>query len=94
MGVKYYKKWIDADNRYQYEERNSISSDESMIEITQKEYEAEIKKQWEMYLASLPAEELPSELPYEELLEKNSELEMENAALLFQLLTGEEYADV
>lgn len=94
MGIKYYKKWIDDESRYQYEERCRVSSDESMIEISRDEYEYETAKQWEEYLASLPAEAPSDEIPYEELLEKNADLEMENAALLFQMLTGEEYSDV
>ena len=35
-----------------------------------------------------------SEISYDELLAANAELEAENAALLFKLLTGEEFADV
>lgn len=67
---------------------------EEYIEITQEEYDSETAKQWEEYISSLPVE-IPSDEPsYDELLEKNSELEKENAALLFQLLTGEEYTDV
>ena len=95
MGMRYYKKWLDDEARYQYEERLSASSDEEfMIEITAEEYEYETSKQWEAYLASLPAQELSKELTYEELLEINADLEKENAALLFQMLTGEEYSDV
>lgn len=94
MGIKYYKKWLETENRYQYEERNSTSDDASMIEISQEEYETETAKQWEEYIASLPAEDQSEEPSYDELLEKTAELEKENAALLFQMLTGEEYADV
>ncbi len=94
MGIKYYKKWLESENRYQYEERNSLSDDDAMIEISQEEYDSETAKQWEEYIASLPVEEPSDEPSYDELLEKNSELEKENAALLFQILTGEEYADV
>ena len=94
MGIKYYKKWIDNESRYQYEERNNISSDELMIEISQEEYETETAKQWDEYITSLPAEEPSEDVTYEELLEKNTDLEKENAALLFQVLTGEELTDV
>ena len=93
MGIKYYKKWLEAENRYQYEERSG-SDDVEMVEISQEEYETETAKQWEEYLASLPEEDTTSELTYDELLAENTELEKENAALLFQLLTGEEYTDV
>ena len=93
MGIKYYKKWIETENRYQYEERNS-PADDTMLEISQEEYEADTAKQWEAYLASLPSAEPGTEPAYEELLIENENLEKENAALLFQLLTGEEYADV
>lgn len=93
MGIKYYKKWLEEEKRYQYEERNSSADDASMTEISRKEYETETAKQWEEYIVSLPAEE-PADTPsYDELLEKTAELEKENAALLFQVLTGEEYAD-
>ena len=94
MGIKYYKKWLEAENRYQYEERNSPADDASMIEISQEEYETQTSNQWEEYLASLPAEEPSTDPTYDELLAENTELEKENAALLFQILTGEEYADV
>ena len=94
MGIKYYKKWLEAENRYQYEERTGGTSDIEMIEISKEEYETETAKQWAEYLASLPEEDTDSELTYDELLAENTELEKENAALLFQLLTGEEYTDV
>lgn len=94
MGIKYYKKWLDDENRYQYEERLHSSSDKTMIEITLEEYEYETTMQWEAYLDSLPAEEPSEAFTYEELLERNADLETENAALLFQMLTGEEYFNV
>ena len=91
MGIKYYKKYIESEDRYQYEERNVESSDSVMIEISQEEYETETAKQWEEYLASLPVTDEPT---YEELLIENQELERENASLLYQILTGEELSDV
>ena len=94
MGIKYYKKWLDDENRYQYEERETISDDISMIEISQSEYEFEVKKQWEEYNASLLVDETPNAPTYEELLAENEELERENASLLYQMLTGEELMDV
>ena len=94
MGVKFYKKWIDSEQKFQYEQRNRAGSDTSMTEITQEEYETEVSAQWVEYLASLPVEEVSEELTYEELLEENALLEAENAALLYQILTGEELADV
>lgn len=94
MGIKYYKKWLESENRYQYEERNSSVDDDSMIEISQEAYETETAKQWEEYLASLPVEEPSTDLTYDELLAEKENLEKENASLLFQLLTGEEYTDV
>ncbi len=94
MGIKFYKKWLEAENRYQYEERIGLSDDDSMIEISQEEYETETANQWEEYIASLPPEEPNTEPTYDELLAENANLEKENAALLFQILTGEEYADV
>lgn len=62
-----------------------------MIELSEEVYETETTKIWEEYLASLP---VSNELTYDELLIENQELEKENAALLYQLLTGEEFADV
>ena len=50
--MKYYKKWLDDEERYQYEERDTFSDDISMIEISQSEYEFEVAKQWEEYIAS------------------------------------------
>ena len=94
MGVKYYKKYIESEDRYQYEERSTYITDSSMIEISQEEYETETKKQWEEYLASLPPEEENVNPSYEELLMENQELERENASLLYQILTGEELCDV
>ena len=94
MGIKYYKKWLEDESRYQYEERYSASADSSMIEITRAEYETETLKQWEEYLASLPDSDVNDVPAYEELLESNSKLEKENAALLYQVLTGEELTDV
>ena len=94
MGIKYYKKWLETESRYQYEERNNSADDNAMIEISQDEYETETAKQWEDYIASLPGEETITELNYDELLAEKENLERENAALLFQILTGEEYADV
>ena len=94
MGIKYYKKWIEEAGRFQYEQRNHDVSDDSMEEITEAEYTVETEKQWAEYIASLPNEEISGAPSYDELLEKNTQLETENAALLFKLLTGEEFADV
>lgn len=94
MGMKYYKKFIEEETRYQYEERNTDSSDASMIEITKEEYETETEKQWEEYVASLPVYEEPDNPTYDELLIENAELERENASLLYQIMTGEELTDV
>lgn len=95
MGViKYYKKWLEEEQRYQYEERNHSIDDDSMAEITKEEYDAEVAAQWDAYLASLPAEENNESPTYEDLIAKNSALEAENAALLYQVLTGEELTDV
>jgi len=69
MGIKFYKKWLNTENRYQYEERNSPADDDSMIEISQEEYETETMKQWEEYLASLPVEEPTDEISAEEFLQ-------------------------
>lgn len=60
------------------------------IPITEEEYRTAIAELEER--ARLEAEaDLTDEVSYEELLAANAELEAENAALLFQLLTGEEF---
>lgn len=94
MGIKYYRKWLEEEQRYQYEQRKQSVDDASMTELTKEEYDAEVAEQWNAYLASLPAEEQSESPIYEELIAKNAELEAENAALLYQVLTGEELTDV
>ena len=94
MGMRYYRKWLEDEGRFQYEERAYIVSDNSMEEITEEEFTAETEKQWAEYLASLPEEDISFKPSYDELLAMNAELESENAALLFQILTGEEFEDV
>lgn len=93
MGMRYFRKWVEDEERFQYEERNHDVSDDLMEEISEEEYTIETKRQWGEYLDSLP-EEISTEPTYEELLAENAELEKENAALLFQILTGEEYAEI
>lgn len=94
MGIKFFKKWIEEESRFQYEERDHDVADSSMIEITECEYITETEKQWIDYINSLPEDDISNSPSYDELLEKNSQLEVENAALLYQILTGEELTDV
>lgn len=60
------------------------------IPISEEEYKIAIAELEER--ARLEAEaEIEEKISYEELLAINAELEADNAALLFQLLTGEEF---
>lgn len=63
-------------------------------EISPEIYKTETAKLFKNCFDSSAAEENTHAISYEELLEKNADLEKENAALLFQILTGEEYSDV
>ncbi len=72
------------------EARSSKSTDTSMAEITEDEYLAlseEIKSQYEDSIQEIIGEEQSKD-------ERIAELEAENAALLYQVLTGEELTDV
>lgn len=79
--MKYYKILDEDGNVLSLEERSSISTDEKMIEIEQEEYLillSEKEKEWEN------ADTEPSYI---------EQLENENAALLYQVLTGEEFTN-
>lgn len=77
----------------------TISDDKTESETENAYYVSEeecmrLKKQ---IAAKIEAENKAEEdffISYDYLLSKTAELEKENAALLFQMLTGEEYADV
>lgn len=77
--MKYYKIIDNDGNVVSLEERSSISTDEKMIEIEKEEYLrlfAEMENEWKN------ADAEPSYI---------EQLENENAALLYQVLTGEEF---
>lgn len=77
--MKYYKILDDDGNVVSLEERNSTSTDKAMIEIEQEEYSklySEMENEWKN------ADAEPSYI---------EQLENENAALLYQVLTGEEF---
>ena len=54
MGIRYYRKWLEDEGRFQYEERDHAVSDNTMEEITEEEFIVETEKQWAEYIASLP----------------------------------------
>lgn len=82
----YYYKFIDNEGNVTYQaHKNAVSRDE-MTEITEEEYNS--------YLEGLRAE-AENQIVSEELQKDEyiKELEAENAALLYQILTGEELSD-
>lgn len=87
----YFYKELLEDNTYRYCMTTLKRMEINFEEITQEEYEEEINRQLEESFNEIPEE--PEEISYEELLAANAELEAENAALLFQLLTGEEFVN-
>lgn len=81
----YYKKIKDGEID-SLEERISISTDSNMIQIDEDEYNTlmnEFESRWEIEMNKLISEEISKD-------QKIAELEAENAALLYQILTGEE----
>ena len=86
--MRFYKKFVQ--DSFVYSSREDDVSDSDAIEITQEEYDAaltelEAKRQLEQEQAR------ENEQTQEEYI---AELEAENAALLYQILTGEEYSNV
>lgn len=70
-----------------YAKTNTPSTEEGFIELTEAEYESAMAEIKAMVEAEAEAIEKDKD-------ERIAELEKENASLLFQLLTGEEYTDV
>ncbi len=86
----YYYKIIENEKLVSLEKRSSPSTDDAMIAITEEEYNetlAELNAQYEAESEAIAAAEQSKD-------ERIAELEAENAALLYQVLTGEELADV
>ena len=86
--MNYYKQ-IKNGEVISYQTNSNKVEDESLFEITQEEYEqaiAEIRQQNE----EIAVDENPT---YEELENIVLELERENAALLYENLTGEVFTD-
>ena len=73
----------------------AISSCKTETE-TEFEYYVSKEKYWELTseMANMILDDEPVQPTYEGLEARVCELEKENASLLFQLLTGEEYTDV
>ncbi len=87
--MNYYKQ-IKNGEVISYQTNSNKVEDETLFEITQEEYEqaiAEIRQQNE----EIAVDENPT---YEELENRVLELERENAALLYENLTGEVFTDV
>ncbi len=77
-----------------FESRTTVSSDDSMTEITKDEYDElldEFNKKLQELSEQISAEESQIEQSKDERI---ATLEAENAALLYQVLTGEELTDV
>lgn len=77
-----------------FESRTTVSSDDSMTEITKDEYDElldEFNKKLQELSEQIAAEESQIEQSKDERI---TELEAENAALLYRVLTGEELTDV
>ena len=77
-----------------FESRTTVSSDDSMTEITKDEYDElldEFNKKLQELSEQIAAEESQIEQSKDERI---AALEAENAALLYQVLTGAELTDV
>ena len=85
--MKYYKR----DNGAIYEARESeLKTSENCVELTEEEFNTAIKE----INARIQREAEEAESAEQTKDERIAELEAENAALLYQVLTGEEYSDV
>lgn len=82
----YYKVVVDG-QVINYQETNTPLTDDLLVEMTEAEYNAGVAA-----LQALAEEEDAAAEQTKD--EQIAALEQENAALLYQLLTGEEYADV
>lgn len=91
--IFYYKEMLEDDS-VRYCATTVKRNQPSFEEISRQEYEAETAKMFDECYESITDEDFIYVESYEELVAKNADLEKENAALLFQILTGEEYVDV
>lgn len=82
----YYKVVVDG-QVINYQVTNTPLTDDLLVEMTEAEYNAGVAA----LLALAGEEDAAAEQTKDEQI---AALEQENAALLFQILTGEEYADV
>lgn len=82
----YYKVVVDG-QVINYQVTNTPLTDDLLVEMTEAEYNADVAA----LLALAEEEDAAAEQTKDEQI---AELEQENAALLYQLLTGEEYTDV
>ena len=77
-----------------YSKTNISSTDECFVEITEVEYNSAIEELRAQNEAEAETAEQSKDERIAELEAEKAELEAENAALLYQVLTGEELADV
>lgn len=84
--MKYYKQIKDGEVQAYHALTGSVGW-ESFVEITEDEYHAKISELQKIAEAEQSAAEQSKD-------ERIAELEAENAALLYQVLTGEELTDV
>ena len=82
----YYKVVVEG-QIVNYQETDEPLNDDLLVEMTETEYNKEVSA-----LLALAAEQDAAAEQSKD--EQIAALEQENAALLFQILTGEEYADV
>ena len=82
----YYKVVVDG-QVINYQVTNTPLTDDLLVEMTESEYNAGVA----VLLAQAEEEDAAAEQSKDEQI---AALEQENAALLYQLLTGEEYTDV
>ena len=82
----YYKVVVDG-QIINYQVTNTPLTDDLLVEMTEAEYNADVAA----LLALAEEEDAAAEQSKDEQI---AALEQENAALLYQLLTGEEYTDV
>ena len=82
----YYKVVVDG-QIINYQVTNTPLTDDLLVEMTEAEYNADVAA----LLAQAEEEDAAAEQTKDAQI---AQLEQENAALLFQILTGEEYANV
>lgn len=91
---KYYKVVSENGEIINYQVTKFPCESEFLIEITEEEYNAAIEVLNNIEVEKQKQEKEKKDQEIKELQEKNTELEQENAGLLFQILTGEDYESI